>query len=237
MCWRTSVGTPRGCARQVQDDALLRRSRRLPTHGIEQAVKQPRLGAEKAYHPGSGRPALNDPEQQFHAGTVPANQPAVGAFVLLQRFARPDDVRERGCGGEAQVETLPGQRVDVTRRITDQSHATGEAPPDALAKRAGAQGDVQARGRGESVLQGRKPSEQRLERGIALAGMMMIMSHLLQAAEWECDVFLHCETRGKIGRYRLQIMAAGHEYYERPIRVVGVEGLLESFATPPELIL
>ncbi len=63
------------------------------------------------------------------------------------------------------------------------------------------------------------------------------MRHLLHAAEWECDVFLHCEARGKIGCLRLEIMVAVYEYYAHPIKVVGVEGLLESFATPPELIL
>lgn len=88
--------------------------------GIEQAVEQPRSGAKKAHHAGSGRSVPDDPQQQFHVGTVPADQPAIRAFVLLQGFARPDDVREGGGGGEAQVETLPGQRVDVTRRITDQ---------------------------------------------------------------------------------------------------------------------
>lgn len=57
--------------------------------------------------------------------------------------------------------------------------------------------------------------------------------HLLQAAEWECDVFLHCETRGKIGSLRLEIMAALSKHYKRPIEVVGVEELLERLATSP----
>ena len=132
--------------------------------GSGQLVDQP--GVDTGHRVGRRHQASAHPrstgrgEQPDGQPPRPPNHRPPGRLVVLRATER-QTARGGFCGGPADRQPLPGQRIDVAGRVTDQQHASGHPARRALGQRPGT-AHLATRGTGHSIAQGRE----RLQPGV-----------------------------------------------------------------------